>query len=200
MKTAFWCLLLLTGRVDGQTISDEFIGRLVSDLSALQGLPVAANGQRLHDLSSLTSQELTTLKSFVADKSPEQDRIMTRFVEDVAERYGMPVIPWTFSYSLTSSLMGRTLNREALKQLSSSIVTSMDAAMDCRNTQSSIRKSAKFRAAAEVSYDRLLALGVEAADARVVIDSLLKAGLLICNSNVRIIPIPPARRLPRPSN
>jgi hypothetical protein len=197
MKMAFWCLLLMAGTVRGEAVSDEFVGRLAGDLAGLKDLPAAT--ERLHNLQDLSSAERTTLRSFVAEMEPEQDRIMKRFGDDAADRYGEPVLPWDFSYALTTVLMGRDLGDQALRRIASFVVMSMDVALECRTNGSPIRSSAKFRAATELGYRQLLAVGVEDGDARVVIDCLLKAGLQVSNGfpeRPLVRPIPPAHRLP----
>ena len=193
MKTAVWCLLFLAARVGAQTIPDELVDRLATDLSALRNLP-NPNGERLRGFLDLTRSDLTALRSFVSQQAPEQNRAMTRFVDDIADRYGKVLIPWDVAYALTSALAGRELPDEMLKQLSSSFVLAIDSTVSCRDTRSSLRKSVKFRAALESMNNSLVSLGVHGADALVVLESLSTAGLRIADPNAAgpvVKPIPP---------
>ena len=198
MKTTFFCLFLLAGSVAGQTLfPDQATARAALGLSAMRTLPRAAAGEKLHDLQGLTRQELAALRSFVAEQAPEQDRIMLRFQEDIAGRYGEPVISWELAYQLTSVLAGRELPDPVIARLTTSLVNAMDSAISCRKTLSSVRLSAKFRVSTESFYSELLAMGVDTDNAKIVTESLLRGGMSISYTDTAVPlvkPIPPARR------
>ena len=106
--------------------------------------------------------------------------------------YGETVIPWDLAYALTSVLAGKDLSNDNLRPLTRAILEAVSSAFLCRNEHSNLRDSVQLRAAVEHAYRALLALNVTATNARVVVGSLLKAGLYVCADRTLVVPIPPA--------
>jgi hypothetical protein len=183
MKRAFWSLTLLVSSVYGQTVPNEFVTRIVSDLVPLRNEPPSSNPARLAGLRELTRADLAALRSFLAEKAPGQTQVINRLAEDINGHYGGPLIPWETPYALTTALAGRELPNDRLTFLANALASAMDSAVDCRKRLSSLRRSMRFKSALELAYRELLELGVGIADAKTVVESLSVAGLRIADPN-----------------
>jgi hypothetical protein len=184
MKTAFFCLPLLTAILHAQPVDNAgIVVKMTTDLLPLKSAmpssePLKDDVFTRAELESLVKgTQRQIIQSWQEDLSKVQARYIRSFRKPGDSPWEAPSGFWAFSdqdqaYKLTSVLAGRDLSEENLRPLVEGIVGMAESAMESRNTSSPLRDSATFHSSAEKVGAALQALGVSNADIRVVGDSL----------------------------